>query len=219
MKENFNLAQKQPKINDALMKVIGNKVKQDLFRSGKFNLSARASLRKKEPKFIPNEPGTTNFTDVKTVGGVKTEAIVPLEDIGSFNFAGTSNQPKGVNIVPDIFIDPVTDKRRKVVGALNVDILKSVTYLVDPNTGNIMHDPGGAIPKDTRGLVQTEFGVIIANEDNERMGIKAGETMLVPFEKVERPLENSGFIKEGDTFVVEGEEVEEGDFGEIFVIE
>ena len=111
LKNNFNLFQKQPEIGEALSKVIGNKVKEELIRSGKFNLSARTSLRRKEPKFIPDEPGTTNFTDRKIVDGVKTEAIVPLEEVSSFNFAGTSNQPKGVNIIPDILINPVTDIR------------------------------------------------------------------------------------------------------------
>lgn len=221
IKDDFKVFQPEKEIENRLLKIFGGKIKQSIIARGKFNLSARRSLRRRDPKTIPAETGRFNFTDKVTVDDVTTEKIVPLETVNQFNFAGTSNQPKGVNIVPNIFIDPTTDKKQKVVGALNVDLIKAVDFLVDPAQNNkIVFEKGtGDIPRNTKGLRQEKFVVIIANEDNDKMGVKAGDTKLIPFEAVKQTLINSGITLKGNVFVVEGEELKIGNFGGIFEIE
>jgi len=217
-KTDFGLQDDVDDIEDLLFKTIGERIKETIRTGRKFNLAAR-SLKKKQQTIPGAGRGVTNIETqlFDTEGFVTKTTVLPLEHINSFGLAGTGRAPKGINILPDeIFLVNKTEFS-KGAGALNVDFIEVVDLAFSEQGFLLNNIVTGELPDVLPpSTVIKRSTIVIVNEDNKSFGVKAGETILVPWEDTEQQLKNARItIEKGQLIIepLEGESLESRIFG------
>lgn len=214
LKNNHKLFQNKKEVQNALEKVLGNRIKQELFAVRKLNLAA-TSARRKKPEILTPGPGSINVRNIKRdpkTGKIISDEVMTMETFNHLKLSGTSSQPRDINISPTKFYDLAGDEIIKdITGIVKADVVDVFSALTNPKTGSIVA-PGGKIPEDTRGLKQQQFALIKVGPDEDDatddLSFVRGQAVLIPFENIEASVERIFRWEKGQWIVepIEGEE-------------